>query len=195
MKSPFSLLNVLGFLLINILVSAITTWVVVRTLIPPIAQAAPQAIATPATTPVAPALAVATDNAATPTASTGLPATATAQPQLTVAPANASSKGKVDVRISSVTYAGQLSREVVIMVNEGEQVDMTGWQIVPPRGKVYTFGQVVMFKNSFINLHTTSGADVPNDLYWGLNEPMWQSGDEVKLLRKDGSTAATLTVK
>ena len=81
-------------------VSAITTWVVVRTLIPPIAQAAPQAIATatptPASADVATALVVATDSAAT-----SLPAATSVQLPAPATPVNANSKGKVDVRISS----------------------------------------------------------------------------------------------
>ena len=207
MQSPFSFVKVLGFLLINILVSAMTTWVVVRTLVPPLAQATSLA----ASTPTADTTASATQDAASfsnsqsgtsapdPNATAILPAVANEKVSTALQPTppllKASAKGAVNVRISSVIYPSQLSREVVVMVNEGEQVDMTGWQMVPPRGTPYVFGQVVVFKNSFVNLHTTTGADVPTDLFWGLGEPMWQSGDELKLLRKDGSVASTFLVK
>ena len=196
MKSPFSLINVMGFLLINILVSAFTTWVVVRTLVPPLAQAAPLVAPTATTTntpstPTAESSAATPDAPAIPQANPPAPAAAQATPTLL----SAGTTTTVNVRISSVIYAGQLSREVVVIVNEGDKVDMTGWTLVPPRGAPYAFKQVVMFKNSFVNLHTTTGTDVPNDLYWGLGEPMWQSGDELKLLRTDGSTAATFKVK
>jgi hypothetical protein len=192
MQSPFSFVKVMSFLLINILVSALTTWVVVRTLVPPLAQAAP-----PAAAPTAIATDTPDNNAATPDApaipqaGTPVPAAAQATPTLL----SAGTTTTVNVRISSVIYAGQLSREVVVIVNEGDKVDMTGWTLVPSRGAPYAFKQVIMFKNSFVNLHTTTGTDVPNDLYWGLGEPMWQSGDELKLLRTDGSTAATFKVK
>jgi hypothetical protein len=211
MQSPFSFLKVMGFLLINVLVSAVTTWVVVRTLIPPLttAEQLPSATAIAATS--APDAIPASSETSTPAPDAGganaIPAPATplaAQPTPTLKSAEIAAtqegvkdtvKDAVNVKIASVIYAGQLSREVVVLLNEGEQVDMRGWKLVPPRGEPYTFGQVTMFKSGFVNLHTTTGADVPNDLYWGLGEPMWQSGDEVKLLRKDGGMAATFTVK
>ena len=207
MQSPFSFVKVLGFLLINILVSAITTWVVVRTLVPPLAQATSlvaSAPSAPATTNAtqdsalfskSPSGTSAPDPNATTIPNAPVNANAAATPHPTPTLLKAGTKSTVNVRISSVIYPGQLSREVIVMVNEGEQVDMTGWQMVPVRGTPYVFGQVVVFKNSFVNLHTTTGADVPTDLFWGLGEPMWQSGDELKLLRKDGSVASTFTVK
>jgi hypothetical protein len=206
MQSPFSFVKVMSFLLINILVSALTTWIVVRTLIPPLGQtstvpataiAATDASGTPSS---ASATSAANNNAPPePTAITPIntpePAQALPTPTLLNAEPKSDLAGTENVRISSVIYAGQLSREVVVLLNEGDLVDMTGWQLVPPRGTSYTFGPVKIFKNSFLNLHTTTGADVPNDLFWGLGEPMWQSGDEVKLMRQDGSVAATFVVK
>lgn len=203
MQSPFSFFKVMGFLLLNILVSAATTWVVVRTLVPPLTTAEPLPTTTAIAATNAPDATPLTTETSTPTPEVGganaipdTPAPLAAQPTPTQRSAEiAETKEVVNVKIASVIYAGQLSREVVVMLNEGEQVDMDGWKLVPPRGEPYTFGQVTMFKSGFVNLHTTTGADVPNDLYWGLGEPMWQSGDEVKLLRKDGSVASTFTVK
>lgn len=169
MQSPFSFIKVMSFLLINILVSALTTWVVVRTLVPPLVQAGP-ATAAPAVTPTvasdSPAVATDESNATTPAApaipeaSTPAPAAAQATPTLLSVGAPVS----INVRISSVIYPSQLSREVVVIVNEGERVNMTGWKLVPPRGDPYVFGNVFVPKNGFVNLHTTTGADVPHGL-------------------------------
>ncbi|MCX7938553.1 MAG: lamin tail domain-containing protein, partial [Thermoflexales bacterium] len=81
----------------------------------------------------------------------------------------------------SVSYPGQRSRERVVLVNEGTPVDLQGWQLVSPRGQVYTFSNVVLL--SFLNVNTTRGTDTPTDLFWNLDEAVWRSGDTVTLKR------------
>ena len=89
---------------------------------------------------------------------------------------------------------GQLSRESVVIVNEGDQVDMNGWTISTPRGKTYTFGKGHPVQEQLCQPALTSGADVPTDLFWNQTEPAWQPGDEVKLAKGD-QVIATFTVK
>lgn len=219
MRSPFSFGKVMLFLLINIIVSALTTWVVVRVLVPPIGQES-SVLGFPMPSPATPA---AEAPASAPTDTNQTDATsapagdATADPSLEPTPtlldntgttpsgtaadaaatpldATAAAAG-VNVRISTIIYPGQLSRERVVIVNEGEQVELEGWKVVSPRGETYTFGRVTLFQNGFINLNSTTGSDVPSDLFWGVGAAVWQSGDEVKLVGKNDATIATFTVK
>ena len=99
-----------------------------------------------------------------------------------------------NVRISAVLYPGQRQREVVVIVNEGSEVEMKDWTLSSSRGITYTFGNVTLFRDSFINLHTTTGADVPTDLFWNRTEPAWQSGD-VLTLSIQNKEIATYKVK
>ena len=209
MRSPFSFGKVVLFLLINIIVSALTTWVVVRVLVPPLGQnasalgidlVAPPLQTSAPTSSIAPSSSDAANpgDAAT---NTGLEPTPTlldissaATPQVTPLNATAAAAG-INVRISTIIYPGQLSRERVVIVNEGQQVELQGWKIVSPRGESYTFGRVTLFQNGFINLNSTTGSDVPSDLFWGAGAAVWQSGDEVKLIGKNDTTIATFTVK
>jgi hypothetical protein len=71
---------------------------------------------------------------------------------------------------------------------------MTGWTLASPSGRAYTFGNVLLFKDSFINLHTTTGVDVPTDLFWNLDQPVWKAGDMATLKRGD-EVMATFTIK
>ena len=224
MRSPFSFGKVLLFLLINIVVSAFTTWIVVRVLVPPIGESASALnIVAPPPATQAPTSEAAPANAANPADATTAPdetttngANASANPEATptlldntsangntgdsveatatLLDATAAATG-INVRISTIIYPGQLSRERVVIVNEGEQVNLENWKIVSPRGEAYTFGRVTLFQNGFINLNTTTGADVPSDLFWGSGTAIWQSGDEVKLVDKDNATVATFTIK
>jgi hypothetical protein len=98
------------------------------------------------------------------------------------------------VRISNIIYPGQRAREVVILANEGETVDLTGWTLSTSRGVTYTFGSVVFPNNSFINIYTTSGVDTPTSLFWNQLEAVWQVGDVATLKRGD-EVIATYTVR
>lgn len=189
------------FIVVNIAVSAVTTLFVARALMnpgaPPAADKAvaapveltqpptptppgeaPVASPTPGEMPVLPAGPI--DNAA--------PPTPTATP-----PAVITTATSAQVRISTVLFPGQLSREVVVLVNEGDTVDLTGWVLASSSGMAYTFGNVTLLKDSFINLHTTTGADVPTDLFWDRSEPAWKAGDRLTL-SNGAQEIATFTV-
>lgn len=229
MQSPLRPRNWVIFILVNIFVSALTAFIVVRAVTqaanrslldaaaaPPaaVAQAptvAPVATADPASQPTpapeAQAQVVATAPQAdaspasvlapleTPAAVATQPAGVVVAPVVTVTIAQpAAPSTAANVRISTVVYPGQRTREAVVIVNEGDQVDMTGWTLSNPRGQTYSFGSVVLFKDSFINLHTTSGVDVPTDLFWNRDEAAWQAGD-VATLKRGEETVATFTVK
>jgi len=235
MQSPLRPRNWVIFILVNIFVSALTAFIVVRAVTqaanrslldataPPAAVAQAPTTAPPSTAETASQPVPAPDAQAqvaatapvpqpqadalpanalapleTPVAAAAEPTSAAVAPIVTAtvaqpAPAAAASTA-ANVRISTVVYPGQRTREAVVIVNEGDQVDMTGWTLSNPRGQTYSFGSVLLFKDSFINLHTTSGVDVPTDLFWNRDEAAWQAGD-VATLKRGEETVATFTVK
>ena len=89
---------------------------------------------------------------------------------------------------------GQKQREVVVIANLSTEVSLKGWTLTSSRNISYTFGNVTLFRDSFINLHTTIGADVPTDLFMNRNDAAWQIGDVVTLSNQ-GQIVATATVK
>lgn len=192
-SAALTLKHWLLFIGVNILVSAVTTLFVVRALMNPGAPpAARQAVAAPVepTPPPAPAASATPDGmAAAPAGPIDSPATATPTP----APPAAAPVASPRVRISTVLFPGQLSREVVVLVNEGDTVDLTGWVLASSSGIAYTFGSVTLLRDSFINLHTTRGADVPTDLFWNRSEPAWKPGDRLTL-SNGAQEIATFTV-
>ncbi|MFN4294067.1 MAG: lamin tail domain-containing protein [Thermoflexales bacterium] len=207
MQSPFRARNWIIFLLINALVSAVTAFLVVQAFTQAASRPATTRMAAAATQPVAAADAApsvaegasilpagepptAAQEDAAAEAATPLP-----QPAATTETVARATRGAIpSVRISAVIYPGQRTREAVVIVNEGDAVDLTGWTLATPRGKAYTFGNVVLFKESFINLHTTSGVDVPTDLFWNQPEAVWRVGDEV-VLRRGDEVIATYIVR
>lgn len=221
MQSPLNLRNWIIFILVTIFVSALTAFIVVRVLTQAASQPnmavvnAPAAATSlaPMPTQAAPAdtanAAAATPDANTTPQSVLVPAATdpNAQPQpaqpvavvsaitttTTTTTTNANAT-PVNVRISTVIFPGQRTREMVVIVNEGDQADLSGWTLSNPRGKVYTFGNVLLLKENFINLHTTKGVDIPTDLFWNQEEAVWQAGDLVTLKRGD-QVMATFEVK
>jgi hypothetical protein len=209
MSSPLSSKQWIIVVLVNIVVSAVTTLIVVRVLIDqpragtagtgaPVEQqaevipATATPLAEPSTTPASASTAAGQAPAPTATPSRVAPTNAATATQ-TRAPTPVA-QGAVSVRISAVLYPGQRQREVVVVVNEGAEVVMKGWSLSSSRGISYTFGNVTLFRDSFISLHTTAGSDVPTDMFMNRAEPAWQAGDTLTLSNQD-QKVATFTVK
>lgn len=182
--------------MVNIVVSAITTLFVARALMnpgaPPSAGLAVAAPVEPTQQP-APTTPVETPAASATPGEPATPSAGATDSAPTPTPATTASAATAQVRISTVLFPGQLSREVVVLVNEGDSVDLTGWVLASSSGMAYTFGNVTLLKDSFINLHTTTGADVPTDLFWDRSEPAWKPGDRLTL-SNGNQEIATFTV-
>jgi hypothetical protein len=159
----------------------------------PDANTTPQSVLVPAATDANVVQPTVDPNAAQPAAPAN-DAAASTPITTTAATTNTANAAPATVRISTVVFPGQRTREAVVIVNEGEQADLTGWTLSNPRGTVYTFGNVLLLKENFINLHTTKGVDVPTDLFWNQEEAVWQAGDTATLKRGD-EVMATFEVK
>ncbi|MCB0009732.1 MAG: LysM peptidoglycan-binding domain-containing protein [Anaerolineales bacterium] len=111
-------------------------------------------------------------------------------------PTQALEVGEVNVEISGVTGAGELSQEAVTITNLGDRpVGLSGWKIRTEGGTEYTFGLFTLFGDgSAVILHTESGVDSLGELYWGQTESLWQPGETVTLLDAEGSVQATFVV-
>lgn len=125
---------------------------------------------------------------------TATPETADSVP--TPIPTEPASEGEAIIEIRSVQGAGDLAIEAVEIVNNGSrQVGLQGWKLSDQNGFAYTFGQVTIFEGGAgVILHTTTGQDGAVDLYWGLAEAIWGSGEQVTLVDTEGTVQATFVV-
>ena len=91
---------------------------------------------------------------------------------------------------------GDLATEAVSIANFGDRaVALQGWELADSAGHIYTFGQVTLFgEGAAILIHTETGRDGPSDLYWGLEEAIWQSGATVTLRDATGTVQATFNI-
>ena len=101
----------------------------------------------------------------------------------------------IPVKISSVVGSGVLTSEVVIIKFEGEgELDLTSWQLKGDDGNTFTFPKVTLYPNRAVQVHTNTGTDTVIDLYWGIGEAVWDSGEEARLFDSQGNLRAVYRV-
>jgi LysM repeat protein len=106
------------------------------------------------------------------------------------------SQGETVVEITAVIGVGNLTEETVQITNSGgRQVALLDWKLADRDGHFYTFDQVTLFGDgAAIQIHTETGTDGPADLYWGLETPIWETGERVTLLDTEDNIRSTFDV-
>ncbi len=119
----------------------------------------------------------------------------TATTALTISTTPDKKSGTAGVVINSVIGVGDLTQERVFISRTGPgELNMAGWQLRDENGNVFTFPQLQLFEGGAINVWTTSGSASVVDLYWGLQNPIWQPGENVILIDAQGATRASYQI-
>jgi len=101
----------------------------------------------------------------------------------------------IPVKISSVVGAGTLTSEIVVVKFEGEgELDLASWQLKDENGNTFTFPKLTLYPNGAVQVHTISGTDTVIDLYWGIGDAVWSSGENAKLFDSQGNLRAVYRV-
>ena len=101
----------------------------------------------------------------------------------------------IPVKISSVVGAGTLTSEIVVVRFEGEgQLNLSGWQLKDENGNTFSFLQITLYPNGAVQVHTVTGTDTVIDLYWGIGEAVWNSGENARLFDSQGDLRAVYRV-
>ena len=101
----------------------------------------------------------------------------------------------IPVEIVSIVGAGTLNAEWVIVRNAGsEPINLSSWQLQDENRNLFTFPNLTLNTGGAVQLHTISGTNTVIDLYWGLGDPVWSSGEEAQLLDPSGNVRAVYTV-
>ena len=101
----------------------------------------------------------------------------------------------IPVEIVSVIGAGTLSAEWVVVSYTGEdQINLANWELRDEDKNVFVFPQLILHQNGAVQIHTAPGTNTVIDLYWGENEPVWQSGEEAQLYDPNGNVRAKYKV-
>lgn len=101
----------------------------------------------------------------------------------------------IPVEIVSVVGAGTLDAEWVIVRNAGnEPINLSSWQLQDADRHVFTFPNLTLNTGGAVQIHTIAGTNTVIDLYWGLGDPVWQSGEGAQLLDPAGNVRAIYKV-
>jgi len=101
----------------------------------------------------------------------------------------------IAVKISSVVGAGTLNSEIVVVKFEGEgQLDLASWQLKDEDGNTFKFPQLTLYPNGAVQVHTITGTDTVIDLYWGIGNAVWNSGENARLFDAQGNLRAVYRV-
>ena len=101
----------------------------------------------------------------------------------------------IAVKISSVVGAGSQDAEIVVVKFEGEgQLDLASWQLKDEDGNTFKFPQLTLYPNGAVQVHTVTGTDTVIDLYWGIGDAVWSSGENARLFDAQGNLRAVYRV-
>ena len=176
-RTPNRRASCLIYLLINIIVSAATTLVVLVLW----QRAHPL--------PTVPSAGVTTPQANV-TATFPAAATEIVAPQATLL------AGQVIMTIVNVISAGTLSNEVVLIKNSSAfSIPLASWQLEDGQGNNYVFPALELNPDGAIQVHTGPGTDTAIDLYWNRDAAVWQVGMTVTLRDNQGTVRSTYAIK
>ncbi len=103
-----------------------------------------------------------------------------------------------EVTIDSVIGVGDLESERILLKHQGDgEISLVGWKILDEDGHVFTFPEfpeLILYKAGAVNVLTRAGSNTVVDLYWGLSEAVWRSGETVTLQDDQGRVRDTYLI-
>ncbi len=103
-----------------------------------------------------------------------------------------------NVVISSVTGAGDYESEYVLIEQQGEgELSMVGWRLEDEQQNIFIFPQfpqLTLYEDGAVRIYTKSGSSTVVELFWALDEAVWQSGETAVLRDPQGDVRATYEV-
>lgn len=99
------------------------------------------------------------------------------------------------IEIQNVFGAGDVQTEVVLLSRLGDgDLWLTGWQLLDEEDHVYAFPKLLLNRDGAVQLYTRPGPDTVIELFWGLQEPIWHTGETVTLQDSQGNLRASYQI-
>jgi len=97
--------------------------------------------------------------------------------------------------IKNVVGAGDINTERVLLKFTGEgELSMVGWRLEDQDGNSFEFPALTLFTDGAVYIFTKPGTNSVIELFWGRDQPVWQSGEAVTLLDNEGNLRASYTI-
>ena len=99
------------------------------------------------------------------------------------------------LEITRIVGAGDLGSERIEVHHVGEsEISLQGWRLRDEDGNEYLFPNLTMVGQGSVTLFSKVGTDTVVELYWGLEETVWETGEVATLLDPNGNPQATYVV-
>lgn len=99
------------------------------------------------------------------------------------------------VEIDSVVGAGDVENERVLIRHVGDEaISLAGWQLQDEDGNSFVLPSLTMFTGGAVTVYTRVGTSTVVELYWGLTDPVWAEGEKALLIDPNGDVQAVYTV-
>lgn len=100
------------------------------------------------------------------------------------------------VEISIIRSPGVLASEALRIVNNSDEVvSLESWTLEDANGNVLRFPNIQLLrKGIFVEVYSRSGHSTPYEIYWNLDEAVWQSGETAVIKDVFGQIQATYRV-
>jgi hypothetical protein len=99
------------------------------------------------------------------------------------------------VVVNTVIGPGDLASEHVFLTRSGDgELPLAGWTLEDEDSNAFVFPQIYLYKEGGVNVWTGMGSPTVIDLYWGLAQPVWESGEELTLRDRQGKVHATYQI-
>ena len=99
------------------------------------------------------------------------------------------------LRIEGVFGAGELQVEYILLRNPSDTaVDLTGWRIISDGGRNYRFPNLTLYPKGAVNIYSGPGTDTVTELHCNSDTALWVSGDVLTLFDSQGNEHTQFTV-
>lgn len=125
-----------------------------------------------------------------------LTTTSPQQPPLSVAVAEPTliPLDQIVIEIENVFGVGDINNEVVRLKRLGDgELSLAGWLLRNQRGNSYTFPNL-NFITGAIEVYTRVGVDTVIELHWGREQAAWRAGEMVQLFDSEGNLRASYQI-
>ncbi len=99
------------------------------------------------------------------------------------------------VQVQNVFGAGDLQNEVVMLRNVSSgDLELKDWRMIDEQGNAFIFPELILSKDSALQIYSRAGSNNPITLFWGLQSPAWQPQEKVRILDPLGQERASYTL-
>jgi len=98
------------------------------------------------------------------------------------------------ISIANVFAAGDLQNELLIVERIGEgELNLSGWQIIDQDKNAFVFPAIDLVKGQ-ISVYSRSGTNSVNTLFWGSDQSIWSQGEIVRIFDSAGQERAVFEI-